>query len=150
MLELYGDYWQFAKTADCLVFTSNRTLNSRGHLVMGAGIARDFKQHFPHLPALFGKVLTESPDSHLMSTFGYSGDFFYTIVAFPTKEHWKDDSITNYIDRSCSELVIHADKYNANKVILTRPGCGLGGLQWEDVKPICLKHLDDRFSIVHS
>ena len=48
------------------------------------------------------------------------------------------------------ELVILSDENGYNKVLLPRPGCGHGGLNWErDVKPLLQERLDDRFIVVN-
>lgn len=51
------------------------------------------------------------------------------------------------IERSCIELAEMANRMRWTHIVLTRPGCGAGGLNWQEVRPILKKHLDDRFYI---
>jgi hypothetical protein len=151
MIEIQGDFWDLKTqlNPDIIVFTSNRTLNSHRELVMGAGIALDFKRRYPNLPRVFGNALFNGPNERLIQIWSIVNDV--SICAFPTKEHWRNPSILEYIERSCKELVEYVDiQYNKGKILMTRPGCGLGGLDWESqVKPICETYLDERFYICH-
>lgn len=55
------------------------------------------------------------------------------------------------IERSCKQLKAmfgFASGRSREEVYLVRPGCGNGGLDWGDVKPILEKYLDDRFIVV--
>ena len=149
MIEIQGDFWKLKEKLkpDIIVFTSNRTLNSKGELIMGGGIALDFKQRYPLLPYLFGTELRNNPNIHLQTTMLVSCH----ICAFPTKENWRNPSIPHYIEQSCKELVEYVDSQSKSMtVLMTRPGCGLGGLDWQSqVKPICEKYLDERFYICY-
>jgi hypothetical protein len=49
------------------------------------------------------------------------------------------------IKKSCKELVALTDKHGWKKVLLPRPGCGAGELQWAEVKKVIEKYLDNRF-----
>ena len=37
---------------------------------------------------------------------------------------------------------------NFSSVLLPKPGCANGGLNWEQVKPLLEQYLDDRFTII--
>jgi hypothetical protein len=70
------------------------------------------------------------------------------IVSFPTKNHWKDPSDIGLIKQSALELVEMTDQAGWNKVYLSWPGCGLGGLNKEQVRKVIQPIFDDRFYIL--
>lgn len=154
MIELKSNYWDVAEKYDVLVCTTNSVLKSNGELVMGAGIAKDFKDRYPDLPRFFGgqmckntsKLINGWPFYGIMSVFDIIDK--QTLIALQTKYHYKDKSPLDLIVRSCEMLKEYCDKYYINKVLMTRPGCGNGGLKWEDVKP-AINFLDDRFVICY-
>ncbi len=147
-VEIKGDYWNHIRNGyDAICFTSNRSLDTHCNLIMGAGIAKQFKDKFPHLPAEFGaRALTDGSFNGLMVSDSVS-DFY--IVAFPTKNHWKENSDLTLIKNSFNILTMLLCTMGWKKVLMTRPGCGLGKLDWEkDVKP--LVPTDKRIHIIHN
>lgn len=146
MLEKIGDIFK-QSDADAICFTSNGVVKANGELVMGAGIAKAFKDRWPTLPARFGARIR---------AFGNIPLIVYTpdetcIISFPTKYHWKDKSDLNLIKQSAEKLAQHADDFHLDfkRIYLPRPGCGLGGLDWEtQVKPLISSILDDRFVVI--
>ena len=71
------------------------------------------------------------------------------VVSFPVKHNWHETADIELIIRSCREAMCRTANYPEEKFLLPRPGCGNGGLSWEDVKPMIEPILDDRFYIVH-
>lgn len=59
----------------------------------------------------------------------------------PTKKHWKNSSEIENIEQAC----LNMQKLTENLVSIGVPalGCGLGGLQWNDVKALYEKYLTD-------
>jgi len=49
---------------------------------------------------------------------------------------------------SVVQLIAMANKSSWKKILLPRPGCGAGELQWTDVGPILRPILDDRFTVI--
>jgi hypothetical protein len=133
MIDIQGDMWslteEFAPDAVCI--TTCQVLNHRGHLVMGAGIAKQAKAMHPSLPKLWGEAVREGRD--IIITPGLAS---YALVAFHTKTHWKDPSTTSLIKESAKGLLQAADLNEWQCIFLPRPGCSNGGLRWEKVKPV--------------
>lgn len=139
MLEATGDLWEYP--AEYRVVTTNAIRRSNGCLVMGAGVAKQARDRFPGLDKKLGG---------LVEKFG-SRPFLCReedIITFPTKVHWKEHSSLRLIRWSLGELVRIVDKYNIQSVVMTRPGCGNGGLQWSQVRPLLVGVLDDRFTVL--
>jgi O-acetyl-ADP-ribose deacetylase (regulator of RNase III) len=57
------------------------------------------------------------------------------IVNFPTKRHWRDNSLVEDIDAGLVDLVNVVRVRNILSIAIPPLGCGLGGLGWEDVRP---------------
>ena len=52
------------------------------------------------------------------------------------------------IERSCTQLMKLIEAMGWSAVLLPRPGCGAGGLDWDEVKPVIEPFLDDRVVVV--
>jgi len=73
------------------------------------------------------------------------------LLFFPTKHNWWEKSDLVLIEESTRQLRDFFDNVISEypvPIYLPRPGCSNGGLDWEDVKPILEKYLDDRFVVV--
>lgn len=161
MKEIKGNIFE-QLDADAICVTTNGIVKANGELVMGAGIAKQFAERFPGLAADAGEMVDNYGNiCQILLTHSFSNREL-SIIAFPTKHHWKDQSDLALIARSAHQLVQIANKEVAwddgldgeliqrawKKIVLPRPGCGLGGLKWEDVKRVIEPILDDRFYII--
>jgi len=143
---------EIIKRADAICFTSNGVLKKDGTLVMGAGVAKIFRDKFSGLDSLAGEIVNKRGSICQIAAIGYEiPDNILpralNIVAFPTKYHWKDPSDALLIEQSAKQLVELADFSGWKAVYLPRPGCANGGLKWAFVKQILEPILDDRFII---
>jgi hypothetical protein len=74
------------------------------------------------------------------------------VFAFPTKYDFADPSDLSLIEKSCKQLLFLWRSFFRPTVSIPRPGCGLGGLDWDkQVKPIVSEILkSDKFYIYHN
>lgn len=144
--EIQEDFWSVYKEYDALVCPTNGIVKTNGELVMGGGLALQFKQKFPYIPFVWGQYVKEWGNK--LCKYSHTGDDLPALVSFPSKQHWKDKSDIGLIARSAAELVECADYQGYERVLVPRVGCGLGGLTWAQVLPVLDKHLDERFTII--
>ena len=139
MKEIKANLWEYP--ADYRVITTNGFVKKgEGKAVMGRGCAREAAKKYPKVPKWLGIVLLNSGNHvHL---------FPYHIITFPVKHNWWETADPQLIKQSVHELVNLVDLIGAESIVMPRPGCGNGGLNWEDVKPLLESHLDDRFTAV--
>lgn len=109
--------------------------------VMGAGLAKQFKERYPeayyHYKIHTSQGYWERPVLKGDVRLVYHGKKREkTIICLPTKEHWRNPSTLDGIKRAVSDLAIFCKYKEIKKVAVPLLGCGLGGLQWKDVKPI--------------
>jgi len=132
--------------ACAICFTSNGVLKNDNALVMGAGVARAFRNMFPTLDKTMGYLVRENGNICQMVAYQVT---LPVIVAFPTKHHWRNPSDLELIKKSAVELMDLVEKHNWKKVYITRAGCGMGQLSWVTVKPILEKIFDDRIIVCY-
>lgn len=164
MLEAKGNILEMDCDAVCI--TTNGFVKSNGAAVMGAGIAKQMRMVIPGLDKVLGlKIAQEGNNVHALLT--HNGIW---VVSFPVKPITEISDGTNFvkhkffpegqtipgwackakidlIERSCRQLVQLANQHGWQKVVLPRPGCGAGELQWRDVKKRIEPLLDDRFVV---
>lgn len=170
MQEATGDCWELAlaANADAVCVLTNMTVGSwkeykERALVMGGGQAREAREIYEELPERWGArydrfwrnmeegdaptpVLIE-PKETLSGPMGVKNPF--AVVSFPTKTHPSEESNLNLVRRGAYDLVAIAGVNEWKNIICPRPGCGLGGLDWNtQVKPLLEPIWDDRFTVV--
>lgn len=134
---LTGDMLQ--TKADALV----NPVNTVG--IMGKGIALQFKEAFPRNYKLYKeacdkKLLMPGTLLPVWDTSLLHGEKL--IVNFPTKMHWKQSSRIEYIEQgliALQELIVNKD---IQSIAIPPLGCGNGGLDWNEVKPMIIKYLE--------
>jgi O-acetyl-ADP-ribose deacetylase (regulator of RNase III) len=101
--------------------------------VMGAGVARCFRDAFPDM---FRVYQIHCLLGHLQIGRAFLwGCNEATILNVPTKAHWQEPSTIDYVRQALECIAFIADRFPT--IGMPRLGCGLGGLKWEaDVKPL--------------
>lgn len=141
MLEASDDIWNYQGKAIIAITTSGSYART-GKAVMGRGVARQAALLFPELPIQLGALLQEKGNHVQLLSQG--------IVTFPVEESaWACPEL-RLISRSAEELREMADREGWPLVVVPRPGCGGGGLDWSEVRPLLERHFDDRFLVVSS
>ena len=138
--------------------------------IIGTAIERE--GNVPHL--LTGRFPAEVPgEARTLQLPSGSVEVPYHIVTFPVKPPTCDESqlLTQYqnhlprqsnkfpgwmacaslelIEHSARTISAMADEYRWKSVIIPRPGCGAGGLDFDsEVKPLLASLLDERFYII--
>lgn len=168
MREMNGNLWDLSK-GHLLCITTNGYTKVNGELVMGRGIAKEAIEKFPEFSYVLGRMIRSLSTNRVL----YVGEFGdYSIISFPVKpkygiydgtnvvshmkKHfkvgdkvpgWACKADINIIETSCIELAaltIGEDR----SIYLPRMGAGAGELDWNVVKEIASKYLDDRYIAV--
>lgn len=145
MNEIKGDMWVVNPVESVLgdsprvarVITTNGFVKKNGECVMGAGVALQAKKMNTWLP----KIIGEDINKHGNNVFVYDNVFDgFDLITFPVKHAWWEKANLALIRKSAIQLrALTKDKYDA--VVMPKPGCGNGKLNWSDVRPILLEEL---------
>ena len=111
------------------------TVNCVG--VMGRGIALQFRKAFPQNFKLYKAACDRQelePGRLLLYDLGRLVNPRY-IINFPTKRHWKGRSRLEDIEAGLAALVQELASRGISSVAIPPLGCGLGGLDWNEVRP---------------
>lgn len=141
MQEQTGNLWHYHKQGEWVAVTTNGQRKSDDTAVMGAGVALQAARTHPGLPTRLGKQLIK-----------YGNRLFVfkdiRIVTFPTKDHWKHPSDPDLIKTSAWQLMAALGKFDIHQIYISRPGCGLGKLEWADVRKILTPLFDGRVIVL--
>jgi O-acetyl-ADP-ribose deacetylase (regulator of RNase III) len=110
------------------------TVNCVG--VMGRGIALQFRNAFPENFKAYEKACKREQVQPGRMFVTETGEFAPRyIVNFPTKRHWRGKSRMEDIESGLAALVELLREKNIRSIAIPPLGSGLGGLDWDEVKP---------------
>lgn len=123
--ELQCNYWN--EPADLRVVTTNGMVKKNGECVMGRGNALQANKRHPKLAKELGKAIL---------TYGNRPYIFpeYRIATLPVKHHWKEKADIRLIIPGLYQLCELIKIYQIKNVLLPRPGCSNGQLDWDDIR----------------
>jgi O-acetyl-ADP-ribose deacetylase (regulator of RNase III) len=104
--------------------------------VMGKGLAAQFRRAFPENMAAYRAACERGevrPGRMLTVATGRDRPRF--IINFPTKRHWRDASRLDDIDAGLAALADELRAWKIRSLAVPPLGCGLGGLDWDEVRP---------------
>ncbi|MDO9439201.1 macro domain-containing protein [Hydrogenophaga sp.] len=118
------------------------TVNCVG--VMGKGIALQFKNKWPANFAAYATAckagVVRPGRMFVFDSGGLVKPNF--IINFPTKDHWRGASRIEYIRDGLIDLVAKVRQLGIRSIAVPPLGCGNGGLDWSDVRPLIEKAFD--------
>jgi O-acetyl-ADP-ribose deacetylase (regulator of RNase III) len=107
--------------------------------VMGAGLAKEFKARHPFMFADYAMACAYNGlapgDLHL-----YKVGTPWVLCA-ATKGHWRDKSRIEWVTACLDVFARDYEELGITSVAWPKLGCGLGGLDWRDVKPVMEERL---------
>lgn len=125
----------FAEPVQAIV----NTVNCVG--VMGKGVALEFKKRWPANFKAYKKICDAkelSPGQMFVfdtkELFASQGPQY--LVNFPTKDHWRSKSKITYVEEGLDALRDKILEYGIQSIAIPPLGCGNGGLDWEEVRPL--------------
>jgi O-acetyl-ADP-ribose deacetylase (regulator of RNase III) len=125
--------------ADALV----NTVNTVG--IMGKGLALQFKQAYPGNFQAYQSACRRG-EVRLGMMFTYETgqlDRPRFIINFPTKAHWRSRSRLSDIKAGLASLREVIRERHIDSIAVPPLGCGNGGLEWSDVRPLIIEALGD-------
>lgn len=123
------------------------TVNTVG--VMGKGIALMFKERFPQNFAAYAAACKSGEVQ--------TGQMFVTpvhelggprwVINFPTKQSWRSPTQTEWVRTGLIALRDTILEKHITSIAIPPLGCGNGGLDWKDVRPLIEETLGDLESV---
>ncbi len=153
----------YDEEVDAICITTNGNYTRGGLACMGGGCAGEAARRWSEVPKRLGKMLqqfgsnipfvigavdAEGNALELNPSMIKDKQFKCLIFSFPTMNNLGEPANLDLIKRSATIVVDYANQFGLKEIILPRPGSGIGGLDWKDVKEVLEPILDDRFTIV--
>jgi O-acetyl-ADP-ribose deacetylase (regulator of RNase III) len=113
--------------------------------VMGKGLALLFKEAFPDNYQQYAAACKRREISvgrmHVVECHALVGPKW--IINFPTKHHWREPSKLQWISHGLADLRKVVVEKGVRSMAVPALGCGNGGLEWDQVRPVIDQALQD-------
>lgn len=112
---------------------------------MGKGLALEFKLKYPHMFERY-KIRCDKKEMAIGKMFVYemrNNSSPRYIICFPTKTHWNKLSSLPYIASGMIALKKVVKTLEIESIAIPALGCGLGGLDFDDVLDIINEYLNN-------
>lgn len=110
--------------------------------VMGAGIALEFKLRYPEMYDEYARLCeNKQMIIGVPKIYKYCDEKW--IMNFPTKSHWRYPSKIQWIESSLKYFSENYKKIDIESIAFPKLGTNNGGLDWQDVKVLMEKYLND-------
>lgn len=109
--------------------------------VMGAGLALQFKRAYPDMFREYAAACHLGgfhPGNVIMFRTGSHPQY---VISFATKRDWRQPSRLEWIDGGLIKLRETVESLMIRSIAIPPLGCGLGGLDWTDVRLLVEKRL---------
>jgi len=113
------------------------TVNCVG--VMGKGIAKAFKDRYPAMFLAYKRICDDNLLEPGKLWLWQGAD--HSVLNFPTKVHWRHPSKIEWIELGLKKFVSSYEARGITSISFPRLGCGNGGLDWDDVRPLMERYL---------
>lgn len=107
--------------------------------VMGKGLAKQYKEQFPHMFACYNKACRSG--SFKIGTLMLVTEAEHRVLLFPTKEHWRNPSTIGYLEAGLEKLIRTYASKGITSIAFPMLGTGCGGLPKDQVLALMEKYL---------
>lgn len=108
--------------------------------IMGKGLALAFKTKYPaHFENY--KRACQNGEMTTDKVLAYQEINGPMIICLATKADWKDSSKIEYVSAGLDDLVKQIETLGIRSIAIPKLGCGLGGLDWDKVRPLIIEKL---------
>lgn len=108
--------------------------------VMGKGLALAFKTKYPAHFANYQRAC-KSGEMTTDKVLAYQEKDGPMIICLATKADWRDSSKMEYVSAGLDDLVNQIKALGIRSIAIPKLGCGLGGLDWNKVRPLIVEKM---------
>lgn len=109
--------------------------------IMGKGLALQIKLKYPQTFKDYVKSCKEK--KLCIGQIHYYKENEKIIINFPTKDKWRNKSKITYITDALPKLIELIKQLQIKSIAIPPLGCGLGGLDWKEVKEVLVSYLEE-------